>query len=73
MHHLPEMCDRILKHVTVRRGGSLMTQPDKPTSSGPAKRKPYSTPQLTSYGHIKDIVQGDAGMKNDGGGDKSKT
>ena len=49
-----------------------MTQPDKPTSSGLSKRKPYSTPQLTSYGHIKDIVQGDGGMRNDAG-DMSKT
>lgn len=28
-------------------------------------RKPYSAPKLTSYGHVKDIIQGGGGRKSD--------
>ncbi len=33
-----------------------------------APRKPYSSPRLVSYGHVKDIVQGGGGKKFDAGG-----
>ena len=38
----------------------------------PAGRKPYAPPRLSSYGHVKDIVQGNAGNRNDGGPGLSK-
>jgi hypothetical protein len=35
----------------------------------PNRRKPYAPPRLVSYGHVKDIVQGDVGpMTGDGQG-----
>lgn len=35
------------------------------TRSVPPSRKPYAKPRLTCYGHVKDIVQGGGGTKND--------
>ncbi|MGB7218034.1 MAG: hypothetical protein WBD07_04415 [Vicinamibacterales bacterium] len=35
-------------------------------------RKPYTKPQLISYGHVKDIVQGSGGAMGDGGGNMSR-
>jgi hypothetical protein len=32
-----------------------------------APRKPYTTPRLVTYGHVKDIVQGATGNKADAG------
>jgi len=36
-------------------------------------RKPYATPRLTSYGHVKDVVQGANGMMVDASGSRSKS
>ena len=37
-------------------------------SASGSRRKPYATPRLVSYGHVKDIVQGSTGsMGGDGG------
>lgn len=38
-----------------------------PDSKAINRRKPYSPPKLVSYGHVKDIVQGDVGGMADGG------
>jgi len=38
----------------------------------PTERKPYATPQLVSYGHVKDIVQGSGGSKGDGAANMSR-
>lgn len=35
------------------------------TSSVPPSRKPYVKPRLTCYGHVRDIVQGGGGTRND--------
>jgi hypothetical protein len=43
-----------------------------PSSRPSGQRKPYATPQLTCYGHVKDIVQGEGGMMNDAGADMSR-
>jgi len=46
-----------------------MSQSENKTGSTPQpERKPYQTPRLVSYGHVKDIVQGTQGPGNDGGG-----
>jgi hypothetical protein len=51
-----------------------MSQNQKPSNSVPTPaRKPYSPPRVSSYGHVKDIVQGSVGGGNDGGGTHSKT
>jgi hypothetical protein len=39
----------------------------------PPARKPYATPKLISYGHVKDVVQGANGMMVDASGSRSKT
>nr|UXE44939.1 hypothetical protein Hi04_10k_c3996_00014 [uncultured bacterium] len=46
-----------------------MSQSQKPIESArqPA-RKPYSPPRVISYGHVKDLVQGNSGHGSDGGG-----
>ena len=45
-----------------------MNQTNKTTDAkSPAGRKPYAPPRLISYGHVKDIVQGSAGNRADGG------
>jgi hypothetical protein len=31
------------------------------------QRRPYTSPRLISYGHVKDIVQGSSGTMNDSG------
>ena len=50
-----------------------MSQSENKTGSTPQPaRKPYKTPRLVSYGHVKDIVQGTAGQGNDAGGGHSK-
>jgi len=36
-------------------------------STQPRARKPYTPPRLISYGHVKDIVQGNTGNMADGG------
>lgn len=48
---------------------------DKPVDeSAPSpERKPYATPRLISYGHVKDIVQGANGMMNDASGTRSRS
>ena len=38
-----------------------------PDSNSVSRRKPYASPRLVSYGHVKDIVQGNAGDKPDSG------
>jgi len=39
----------------------------KPAGETPARKKPYTSPRLISYGHVKDIVQGSTGpMTGDG-------
>jgi hypothetical protein len=46
-----------------------MSQNEKPSESTPQPpRKPYSPPNVVSYGHVKDIVQGTTGGGQDGGG-----
>ena len=46
-----------------------MNRTEHPAQPGPNRRKPYATPRLISYGHVKDIVQGDTGsMTGDGSG-----
>jgi hypothetical protein len=46
-----------------------MSESEKPTDVPPQpSRKPYSPPNVISYGHVKDITQGGGGTKNDGGG-----
>jgi hypothetical protein len=35
-------------------------------------KKPYTPPRLIAYGHVKDIVQGAAGSKSDGGAGLTK-
>lgn len=45
----------------------------KDTSASPKRstpRKPYTSPRLVSYGHVKDIIQGGGGKKFDSGGTK---
>jgi hypothetical protein len=45
-----------------------MTMTNKTGDSEPAvRRKPYVSPRLVSYGHVKDIVQGFTGSMNDSG------
>lgn len=54
-----------------------MTIKSKPASSDKTKqpKKPYNAPQLSSYGHIRDITKVTGGVTgmNDGGGGKDKT
>jgi hypothetical protein len=46
-----------------------MSESQKPNESAPQPaRKPYSSPHVVSYGHVKDLVQGNAGHGSDGGG-----
>jgi len=45
---------------------------NKTGSTPPPARKPYATPRLVPYGHVKDIVQGTQGPGNDQGGGHSK-
>ena len=40
-------------------------------SKSPVRRKPYASPRLISYGHVKDIVQGASGGKADAGTTRS--
>ena len=47
---------------------SLKDTSAKSKSSSP--RKPYTSPRLVSYGHVKDIIQGGGGKKLDTGGAK---
>ena len=50
-----------------------MTENEKPIEPTPQPaRKPYSPPHVISYGHVKDIVQGNAGNGLDAGGGHSK-
>jgi hypothetical protein len=49
-----------------------MTDPNPLRSTRAPEPRPYTSPRLICYGHIKDIVQGDGGKANDGGGDHSK-
>lgn len=45
-----------------------MTATNKtPDSKAMNRRKPYTPPKLVSYGHVKDIVQGNVGGRADGG------
>jgi hypothetical protein len=46
-----------------------MDRKDKSAGSKPdKKRKPYTSPRVVSYGHVKDIIQGGGGKKFDSGG-----
>jgi hypothetical protein len=48
-----------------------MSLTDKSANSKPsAPRKPYTSPRLVSYGHVKDIIQGGGGKKSDAGAAK---
>jgi len=50
-----------------------MSHSENKTGSTPQPApKPYKTPRLVPYGHIKDIVQGTQGPGNDQGGGHSK-
>ena len=44
-----------------------MSHDSKDNGTPSAPRKPYSPPHVISYGHVKDIIQGNDGLKNDGG------
>ena len=45
-----------------------MKQTEHDRTPRPAARKPYATPRLIAYGHVRDIVQGGGGTKaNDPG------
>ena len=45
-----------------------MSHNDHANPSAPASKKPYATPQVVSYGHVKDIIQGGGGMMSDAAG-----
>ena len=46
-----------------------MSLTDKAADSKPSTpRKPYTSPRLMSYGHVKDIIQGGGGKKSDAAG-----
>ena len=45
-----------------------MSHNDDTNVSAPAPKKPYATPQVVSYGHVKDIIQGGGGMMSDATG-----
>ena len=46
-----------------------MSLTDKAADSTPSTpRKPYTSPRLMSYGHVKDIIQGGGGKKSDAAG-----
>jgi hypothetical protein len=45
-----------------------MSHDDQPNDSVHASRKPYATPQVMLYGHVKDIIQGGGGKKSDAAG-----
>ena len=42
-----------------------MSHNDHSNDPAPASKKPYATPRVVSYGHVKDIIQGGGGMKDD--------
>src|SRR3954463_14566738 len=44
----------------------MSTTKQTPDSKLPARSKPYTAPRLISYGHVKDIVQGNVGGRADG-------
>jgi hypothetical protein len=44
-----------------------------PDPKSPIRRKPYTTPKLVSYGHVKDIVQTGGGGMGDGTGTSKTT
>ena len=39
-----------------------------PESLTPPHKKPYRTPRLVAYGHLRDITMAKGGAKGDGGG-----
>ena len=46
-----------------------MSLSDKPSNAKPAlSRKPYTSPRVVSYGHVKNIIQGGGGKKSDKSG-----
>ena len=45
-----------------------MSDDNKDDGTPSVPKKPYTPPHVVSYGHVKDIVQGNGGTKNDGGG-----
>jgi hypothetical protein len=49
-----------------------MSQSDKEAPRPSVGRKPYTPPRVTSYGHVKDIIQGATGKKSDAAGVLSK-
>ena len=42
-----------------------MSHNDHTNVPAEASKKPYATPQVVSYGHVKDIIQGGGGMMSD--------
>jgi len=53
-----------------------MSDSEKEVDTEPAPapaRKPYTTPRLISYGHVKDVVQGANGMMVDASGSRSRS
>ena len=42
-----------------------MSHHDHADEPAQASKKPYATPQVVSYGHVKDIIQGANGMASD--------
>src|SRR5438552_17317398 len=46
-----------------------MSEHDQQNNPAPAAtKKPYATPRVVSYGHVKDIIQGGGGKKSDAAG-----
>ncbi len=45
-----------------------MSHNDQRNDPAHASKKPYATPQVMSYGHVKDIIQGGGGKKSDATG-----
>lgn len=45
-----------------------MSHNDHMNHPAQASKKPYATPQVVSYGHVKDIIQGGGGMMSDAAG-----
>lgn len=43
-----------------------------PSPGRRSRRKPYRSPRITKYGHVKDIVKGSQQVGNDSGANRSK-
>ena len=45
-----------------------MSENHHANNPAPVSKKPYATPRVVSYGHVKDIIQGGGGKKSDAAG-----